>query len=214
MQSYKNAFLQLATEVNALRFGEFTLKSGRVSPYFFNAGYFNTGKTLAKLAEFYAAAIVASGVRYDILFGPAYKGIPLVASIAAVLYKDHGIDKPFCYNRKEIKDHGEGGRLVGAALEGDVLLVDDVISAGTAIQQSAEIIAEANARFIGAAISLDRCEKGASDLSAVQEVEQKLNIKVINIANLDDLLSYLQNSGDAEHGDKIVAYRQQYGATL
>lgn len=212
MQEYKNAFLALALEVGALKFGKFELKSGRISPYFFNAGLFSSGKAMALLAKYYANAIVESGVEFDVLFGPAYKGIPLAATVATALYDEHGINKPYCYNRKEAKNHGEGGQLVGAELSGRVLLIDDVISAGTAIQESAKLIDAVGGDFAAAIISLDRQEKGQGERSAVQEVEAILNINVVSIASLDDLLNYLQDQGLNEHADQVASYRKEYGA--
>ena len=175
MQSYQREFMELAIRRGALKFGDFALKSGRNSPYFFNAGMFSTGSDLAVLGRCYAAAIVASGIEFDMLFGPAYKGIPLAASIAVALYEQHGVDKPYCFNRKEAKSHGEGGSLVGAPLEGSVLVVDDVITAGTAIREVLAIIDQSPATVVGTVVGLDRKEKGAnSDFSAVQDVEKNL----------------------------------------
>lgn len=211
MQDYKQAFLQLALEVGALKFGEFELKSGRISPYFFNAGLFSSGKTMALLGQYYAQALVGANVEFDVIFGPAYKGIPLATALATALYKEHGIDKPYCYNRKEVKDHGEGGQLVGAPLEGRVLLIDDVISAGTAIREAAQLINADNAQLAGVIISLDRQEKGQTDKSAVQEVEINLGVDVISIANLQDLLHYLHNMGNTEIAGLVESYREKYG---
>ncbi len=211
MQDYKQAFLKLALEVGALKFGEFTLKSGRISPYFFNAGLFSSGKTMALLAQYYAQAIVDANVKFDVLFGPAYKGIPLATAVATALYTQHGIDTPYCYNRKEAKDHGEGGNLVGANLEGRILLIDDVISAGTAIREAAQLINSDKAELAGVVISLDRQEKGQTEKSAVQEVETSLGVNVMSIANLDDLLHYLNQAGEAKSASLVGSYREKYG---
>ncbi|AOU96710.1 orotate phosphoribosyltransferase [Acidihalobacter yilgarnensis] len=205
-------FLDFAIERGVLRFGEFTLKSGRLSPYFFNAGLFNTGDALARLGRYYAQAIIDSGVGFDMLFGPAYKGIPLVATTAVALAEHHGLDLPWCFNRKEAKDHGEGGQLVGAPLVGRVLVVDDVITAGTAIRESVEIIHGAGATLAGVAISLNREERGSGTRSAIQEVEESLGVPVISIARLSDLVTHLRD--DSSRGDtlsRLEAYRAQYG---
>ena len=212
MRGYKREFIELALELGVLRFGEFTLKSGRVSPYFFNAGLFSTGYAAAKLGRFYAAAIAESDVRFDMLFGPAYKGIPLVTLTAASLAEQHDIDVPYSFNRKEAKAHGEGGSIVGAALSGDVLIVDDVITAGTAVREAYQIIAAAGARIAGLIISLDRQERGQGPYSAVQELKQSLGIPVISIVRLDDLIAILEESSEYErHLEPVLAYRRQYG---
>ena len=212
MRGYKREFIELALELGVLRFGEFTLKSGRVSPYFFNAGLFNTGYAAAKLGRFYASAIAESDVRFDMLFGPAYKGIPLATLTAASLAEQHDIDVPYSFNRKEAKAHGEGGSIVGAPLSGDVLIVDDVITAGTAVREAYQIIAAAGAQVAGLVISLDRQERGQGPYSAVQELKQSLGIPVISIVQLDDLIDILEESGDNErHLEPVLAYRQQYG---
>jgi orotate phosphoribosyltransferase len=192
MLSYQRDFLEFALAQNVLRFGNFTLKSGRQSPYFFNAGLFNTGSTLAQLGRFYAAAIQESGIDFDMLFGPAYKGIPLVTATAIALSVQHQRDVPYCFNRKEVKDHGEGGAIVGTALAGRVLLIDDVISAGTAIREAVQLIETAGAQLAGVVIALNRQERGQSALSAVEEVEQRYGIPVVSIINLDHLISYLE----------------------
>lgn len=211
MSSYQQEFIEFAIANDVLRFGEFTLKSGRISPYFFNFGQFTSGSSLAKLGNYYAEAIVASGLKFDMLFGPAYKGIPLVSIVAATLFEKHGLDYPFAYNRKEAKDHGEGGQIVGAELSGKVLVVDDVISAGTAIREAADIIIQNGAELGGICISLDRQERGLGEKSAVQEVESQFAIPVIHIAGLDDVINYLnKNSQDAELMDKINEYRKMY----
>jgi orotate phosphoribosyltransferase len=212
MQDYKREFIEFAIENNVLRFGQFTLKSGRVSPYFFNAGLFNTGEHLTRLSRFYAAAIQDSGIEFDTLFGPAYKGIPLAATTAVALYDRHQRNIPYCFNRKEAKDHGEGGNIVGAPLEGRILIIDDVITAGTAIGEAMEIIDAAGARAAGVVIALDRQEKGKGELSAIQEVEQNFGLKVASIITLNDLMDYLEaDAAMAEHLEAIQAYRNQYG---
>jgi orotate phosphoribosyltransferase len=212
MKEYQRRFLEFAIECQALRFGEFTLKSGRKSPYFFNTGLFNTGGRLARLGEFYADAIVDAGLAVDMLYGPAYKGIPLVAAVGIALAKHHGRDLPYAFNRKEVKDHGEGGVIVGHALKGRALIIDDVISAGTSVRESMEILKAANATPAGVAIALDRQERGAGNTSAVQEVEATFGVRVISIVNLRDLLSYLnENASVSTHFDAVSAYRAQYG---
>ena len=214
MRAYKKEFIDLALELGVLRFGEFTLKSGRVSPYFFNAGLFNTGYAAARIGRFYAAAIAASAVEFDVLFGPAYKGIPLVALTAAALAEQHDIDVPWCYNRKEAKAHGEGGSIVGAPPAGRVLIVDDVITAGTAVREAYDIITSNGADVAGLAISLDRQERGQGSLSAVQELKSSLGIPVISIIQLDDLIDTLEESKDyAEFVGPVVDYRRRYGVT-
>ena len=212
MQVYKREFIDLALELGVLRFGEFTLKSGRVSPYFFNAGLFNTGYAAARLGRYYAAAIAESELKFDMLFGPAYKGIPLAALSAAALAEHQDLDVPFAFNRKEAKAHGEGGSIVGASLAGRVLIVDDVITAGTAVREAYQIIAAAGAEVAGLAISLDRQERGQGALSAVQELKQSLGIPVISIIQLNDLISVLEDSKDyGEFLEPVVKYRQEYG---
>lgn len=212
MQPYQREFLEFAIAQGVLRFGEFTLKSGRKSPYFFNAGLFNTGGALARLGRYYAQAVQDSGLAFDMLFGPAYKGIPLAAATAIALAEHHGRDLPYCFNRKEAKDHGEGGRLVGAPLAGRVLIVDDVITAGTAIRESVDIIRAAGAEPAGVVISLNRQERGRGELSAIQEVERDYGLKVASIAGLDDLLELLRTRGDApETLAAVQAYRAEYG---
>lgn len=212
MQDYQHDFLSFAIETEVLRFGEFTLKSGRKSPYFFNAGLFDTGSCLARLGRFYAAAIVASGIEFDVLFGPAYKGIPLAAATAVALADHHSRDVPYCFNRKEAKAHGEGGNLVGAPLQGRVLIIDDVITAGTAIRESLDIIRAADASAAGVVIALNRQERGKGMRSAIQEVEQDLGIPVVSIAALDQLVEFLEAKPDrAEQVAAIRAYRAEYG---
>ncbi len=212
MRGYKREFIELALELGVLRFGEFTLKSGRVSPYFFNAGLFNTGYAAAKLGRFYASAIAESGVRFDMLFGPAYKGIPLAALTAAALAEHHDIDVPYSFNRKEAKAHGEGGSVVGAPLSGDVLIIDDVITAGTAVREAYQIISTTGAEIAGLVISLDRQERGQGPYSAVQELKESLGIPVVSIVQLDDLINILEESSEYEQFlEPVLNYRKQYG---
>ncbi|WP_339897392.1 orotate phosphoribosyltransferase [uncultured Gilvimarinus sp.] len=212
MHDYQREFIQLAIANQALQFGEFTLKSGRVSPYFFNAGrFFQSGGGLAKMGRFYAQALIDSGVAYDLIFGPAYKGIPLASATAVALAEHHGQDVPYCFNRKEAKDHGEGGSLVGAPLTGRTVIVDDVITAGTAIREVMDIIAQSEATPAAVVIGVDRQEKGRSELSAIQEVEQSYNIPVVSIVNLGDIIRYLELQGGNNKLDAIKAYRDQYG---
>ncbi|MFV1983566.1 MAG: orotate phosphoribosyltransferase [Thiohalomonadales bacterium] len=214
MQSYKKEFIEFALSYNVLRFGEFTLKSGRISPYFFNTGLFNSGEALHKLGIYYAQAIVESGIKFDVIFGPAYKGIPLACNCAAALHDKHNINVFYSFNRKEAKEHGEGGSIVGAALKGNVLIIDDVISAGTAVRESISIIKKEQASVAGVAISMDRQERGQGKLSAIQEVEQSYNIPVINIINLTDLIEYLDLHGENKQQlQAIEAYRKKYGVT-
>jgi len=213
MQDYQHEFIEFAIQSDVLRFGEFTLKSGRVSPYFFNAGLFNTGGALARLGGYYAAAVQDSGVDFDTLFGPAYKGIPLAAACAIALAERHGRDVPYCFNRKEAKDHGEGGNTVGAPLAGRVLIVDDVITAGTAIGEAMQIIEAAGARPAGVVIALDRQERGQGERSAIQEVEQRYGIPVVSIVRLDELIEYLGSQpGRTEALEAVRSYREEYGA--
>ncbi|HSG59413.1 MAG TPA: orotate phosphoribosyltransferase [Woeseiaceae bacterium] len=212
MQAYQREFINLCLELGVLRFGEFRLKSGRVSPYFFNAGLFNTGYAAARLGRYYAAAIAASDVKFDMLFGPAYKGIPLAALTAAALAEHQDKDVPFAYNRKEAKAHGEGGDIVGAPLAGRVLIVDDVITAGTAVREAYQIISAAGADVAGLAISLDRQERGQGSMSAVQELRQSLGIPVISIIKLNDLIDILEDSEEhAAFLQPVLDYRKQYG---
>ncbi|MBT5218636.1 MAG: orotate phosphoribosyltransferase [Woeseia sp.] len=212
MRAYKREFLELALELEALRFGEFTLKSGRISPYFFNAGLFSTGYAAAKLGRYYASSIAASEIKFDMLFGPAYKGIPLATLAAAALAEHHDIDVPYAFNRKEMKDHGEGGNIVGTPLAGKVFIVDDVITAGTAVKEAHAIIAATGAEVAGLVISLDRQEVGSDSRSAVQELEQSLRIPVTSIVELEDLIDLLEESPEYEEFlDPILQYRQKYG---
>ncbi|MDT0583779.1 orotate phosphoribosyltransferase [Brumicola blandensis] len=212
MQDYKKEFIEFAIARNVLRFGEFTLKSGRVSPYFFNAGLFNRGGDLAKLGRYYAAALQASNVDFDVLFGPAYKGIPIATTTAVALSNDHDKDVPYCFNRKEAKTHGEGGNLVGSPLEGKIMLVDDVITAGTAIRESMQLIEQHEASLAGVLIALDRQEKGKGELSAIQEVERDFGTQVISIVSLADVIEYLAEKGGYEDAfSAINNYRAQYG---
>ncbi|HCB0756176.1 TPA: orotate phosphoribosyltransferase, partial [Klebsiella pneumoniae] len=197
---------------NVLKFGEFTLKSGRVSPYFFNAGLFNTGRDLALLGQFYAQTLIDNHVPCDVLFGPAYKGIPIATTTAVALVEHHDMDVPYCFNRKEAKDHGEGGTLVGSPLTGNVVIVDDVITAGTAIRESMEIIKQHDATLSGVLLSLDRQEKGHGSLSAIQELERDYQCQVYSIITLDDLISYLTESETlSAHLPAVKAYRERYG---
>jgi orotate phosphoribosyltransferase len=214
LQDFKSSFIKFVIDNEILCFGNFTLKSGRISPYFFNAGLFNTGAKISFLAGSYADAIVDSKLEYDVLFGPAYKGIPLVISAVMALANKYDVNKPYCFNRKEAKDHGEGGLTVGSELEGRALIVDDVMTAGTAIREAADIIDGCGAVLGGIIVAIDRQEKGAGDLSAIEEVENTYQIKVISIVCLDDIIRYLresQNEELAHHLDDIVAYRQTYG---
>ncbi|EKF9421246.1 orotate phosphoribosyltransferase [Vibrio cholerae] len=212
MKAYQREFIEFALEKQVLKFGEFTLKSGRKSPYFFNAGLFNTGRDLARLGRFYAAALVDSGIEFDVLFGPAYKGIPIATTTAVALEDHHDVDTPYCFNRKEAKDHGEGGNLVGSKLEGRVMLVDDVITAGTAIRESMELIQANKADLAGVLVAIDRQEKGKGELSAIQEVERDFGCAVISIVSLTDLITYLEQQGNnTEHLEAVKAYRAQYG---
>lgn len=212
MKAYQREFIEFALNKQVLKFGEFTLKSGRISPYFFNAGLFNTGLDLAKLGRFYAAALMDCGVEFDLLFGPAYKGIPIATTTAVALAEHHNRDVPYCFNRKEAKDHGEGGSLVGSPLQGRVMLVDDVITAGTAIRESMEIINAQGAALAGVMISLDRQERGRGEISAIQEVERDYHCKVIAIVTLNDVISYLEEKPEmANHLTAVRHYREQNG---
>lgn len=212
MKDYQREFLDFAITAGVLRFGSFTLKSGRTSPYFFNSGLFNTGARLARLGRYYAQAIIDSGIGFDMLFGPAYKGIPLVSAVAIALAEHHNRDLPYAFNRKETKDHGEGGSIVGSALSGRVLIIDDVITAGTAVRESLDILRAAGAVAAGVVISLDRQERGKGERSAIQEVEQDHGLRVTSIVCLAELVEYLeQQPGMAEALIAIRAYREQYG---
>ncbi len=208
----RTRFIRLALENDVLRFGTFTLKSGRTSPYFFNAGLFNTGRALAELGACYASVIVEQQIEYDVLFGPAYKGIPLVAAIAVALSSEHGIDKPFAFNRKEAKDHGEGGSIVGAKVQGRVLIVDDVITAGTAIREAVDIIAAEGGSAAAILIALDRQERGRTELSAIQEVQRDFGVAVHSIITMQDLIAYIETDSEySQHLDAMRAYRDEYG---
>ncbi|HXR00271.1 MAG TPA: orotate phosphoribosyltransferase [Pseudomonas sp.] len=212
MQAYQRDFIRFAIDRGVLRFGEFTLKSGRTSPYFFNAGLFNSGSALAQLGKFYAAAVVESGISFDVLFGPAYKGIPLAAATAVALADHHNLDLPWCFNRKEAKAHGEGGSLVGAPLTGQVLIIDDVITAGTAIREVMQIIAAQGASAAGVLIALNRQERGNGALSAIQEVERDFGIPVVSIVSLNQVLEFLADDPQLkQHLPAVEAYRAQYG---
>ncbi|MGJ0576568.1 orotate phosphoribosyltransferase [Xenorhabdus bovienii] len=211
MKAYQREFIELALKKQVLKFGEFTLKSGRQSPYFFNAGLFNTGRDLALIGRFYAAALLDSGISCDLLFGPAYKGIPIATTTAVALAEHHDIDMPYCFNRKEAKDHGEGGSLVGSPLQGNVVVVDDVITAGTAIRESMEIIKQHGATLSGVILCLDRQERGRETLSAIQEVERDYHCKVFSIITLNDLISYLRENPDMQpYLAAVEAYRREY----
>lgn len=212
MEGYKIDFIRFALSRNVLKFGEFTLKSGRVSPYFFNAGLFNTGADLARLGQFYAAAIQASELDYDVIFGPAYKGIPIGTTLSVALFNQYGIDKPVCFNRKEAKDHGEGGNLIGSPLQGKVLLVDDVITAGTAIREAMDLIEQHQARLSAVVIALNRKERGKGELSAIQEVERDYQCNVLSIVDFDDLMQFIeQDPAYQQYLPAMRAYREQYG---
>jgi orotate phosphoribosyltransferase len=212
MHDYQIEFIELARQYEVLKFGEFTLKSGRISPYFFNAGAFSSGRALAALGRCYANRIVDSGVQFDVLLGPAYKGIPLAAATAVALANDHGLDVPFAYNRKEAKSHGEGGTLVGAPLTGRVLIIDDVITAGTAVREVITMIENAGATLAGVAIGLNRQERGEGDLSAIQELEQAYGIPVLSIVAMVDIIAYLGQTGGADRElDAMKEYRSRYG---
>ncbi len=214
MKPYQREFLDFVIATDVLRFGEFTLKSGRISPYFFNSGLFNTGSAIAKLGRYYAAAIENSALEYDMIFGPAYKGIPLATATAIALADHHGRDLPYAFNRKEAKDHGEGGTIVGAPLAGRVLIIDDVISAGTSVRESIQMIEAAGATPAGVSIALDRQERGQGQTSAIQEVEQQYGLQVSSIVTLDDLISYLQDKPELLNTrEQVSAYRRQYGVT-
>ncbi|MEW5057884.1 MAG: orotate phosphoribosyltransferase [Cycloclasticus sp.] len=211
MKNYKQDFIEFALECEVLKFGEFTLKSGRISPYFFNTGLFNTGDRLRKLGQFYALALADSGIEYDSLYGPAYKGIPLVCAISIGLSEIANKDVPYIFNRKEVKDHGEGGLLVGAELSGKALIIDDVISAGTSVRESVEIIQQAGASAAGVLISLNRQEKGRGETSAIDDVEKSYGFKVASIISLADIISYLEKTANTEQLEQILKYREQYG---
>ena len=211
MEQYQKDFVDFTLATGVLKFGEFTLKSGRISPYFFNAGLFNSGSHLSQLGIFYAKAIEASGLKFDVLFGPAYKGIPLATTTAIALNDSLGRNIPYSFNRKEAKDHGEGGSIVGHPLEGDILIIDDVITAGTAIREAQDIITANGAKTKGVIVALDRQEKGNSELSAIQEVEEFFGVKVLSIINLSHIVDYLKDSKDEETLLRIEHYRSQYG---
>jgi orotate phosphoribosyltransferase len=216
MKDYQREFIEFALTKQVLRFGEFTLKSGRTSPYFFNAGLFNTGGDLARLGRFYAQALADSNIEFDLLFGPAYKGIPIATTTAVALADHHDMDIPYCFNRKEAKTHGEGGSLVGSPLQGKIMLVDDVITAGTAIRESMEIIKAHGAELSGVLIALDRQEKGQGELSAIQEVERDFGTQVIAIVTLADVVTYLEEKISSQPAlakslESINKYRESYG---
>jgi orotate phosphoribosyltransferase len=211
--NFRHEFIEFALAENVLRFGEFKTKAGRLSPYFFNAGLFNDGAMLDRVAQFYASAILASGMAFDMLFGPAYKGIPLACATAMALARA-GHKAPFAFNRKEIKDHGEGGNIIGAPLAGRVLIVDDVITAGTSVRESVEIIRAAKAEPCGVLIALDRMERGTGALSAVQEVEQVYGLSVVSVSTIDDLMAFLEQRPEfSDHAASVARYRQEYGVS-
>ncbi|MDA9574440.1 orotate phosphoribosyltransferase [Porticoccaceae bacterium] len=212
MNNYKTQFIDNALDSGALKFGQFRLKSGRLSPHFFNAGEFYQGKALAALGQCYAAAIVESGIEFDVLFGPAYKGITLAAATSIALAEQHGLDVPYCFNRKEAKSHGEGGTIVGAPLEGRVLIIDDVITAGTAIREVMAMVEQAGAKAAGVVIGVDRKERGNGQSSAIQEVQQQFEIPVVSIIDIDDILTYLEAKADMQElVEQIKEYRKEYG---
>lgn len=212
LADYQKQFLDFAIEHNILQFGRFELKSGRISPYFFNAGLFNTGTTLSRVGDFYAEALVRSDLKYDMLFGPAYKGIPLVTTTAIALARNRNIEVPYAFNRKEAKDHGEGGNLVGAPVQGDVVIVDDIITAGTAIRESMELLEASGARPVAVLVGIDRQEKGRGELSAIQEIERDYGVTVISVIGLDDIVEYIRGQqGLHEQLHLIETYRDEYG---
>ncbi|AEW76941.1 orotate phosphoribosyltransferase [Aggregatibacter actinomycetemcomitans] len=212
MENYKQQFIEFALARQVLKFGEFTLKSGRVSPYFFNAGLFNQGADLARLGEFYAAALQAGGLQYDVIFGPAYKGIPIATTVSIALFNCFNVNKPVCFNRKEAKDHGEGGNLIGSPLQGKVLLVDDVITAGTAIRESMQIIQANGAQLSAVLIALNRQERGNGELSAIQEVERDYQCNVLSIVDFADLMAFIETQPEyQQYLPAMRAYRAQYG---
>ncbi len=213
MEQYQKEFIEFAIEMQVLRFGEFTLKSGRVSPYFFNSGLFNDGKSLSALGKYYASAVKHTGVQFDMIYGPAYKGISLASTMAIAFHEQYQENYPFCFNRKEVKDHGEGGITFGADINGRILIIDDVISAGTSIRESKELISAKGGDTVAAVVAVDRQERGEGPLSAIQEVEQLHKIQVISIVSLDDIIAYLIDHGEMpEHLDAISSYKQQYGS--
>jgi len=212
MKDYQREFIEFAIERDVLRFGAFTLKSGRLSPYYFNFGLFNTGSALARLGQYFAQALVDSGIECDVILGPAYKGIPLATAMAVALSEHHGIDMPYAFNRKEAKAHGEGGSIVGAELKGRVVIVDDVITAGTAIREVMTIIEAHEATPTATLIAIDRMEKGKGELSAIQEVERDYTMKVVSIISFDDVLEYLQESGSKlQQVAAMLKYREDFG---
>lgn len=215
MRDYQREFIEFALAQGVLRFGSFTLKSGRQSPYFFNAGLFNTGKRLAALGRFYAAAILDSGIEADVLFGPAYKGIPIASATAVQLAEHFDRDLPWCFNRKEAKAHGEGGTMVGSPLTGRVLIIDDVITAGTAIREVMTLVEAAQAQAVGVVVAVDRQERGKGELSAIQEVERDFRIPVVSIINFGQIIAYLEETGlHAEHLDAVRRYRDEFGVIV
>jgi orotate phosphoribosyltransferase len=213
MKDYQREFIEFAIERKVLRFGEFTLKSGRLSPYYFNFGLFNTGSALARLGQYFAQALVDSRIQCDVILGPAYKGIPLATTMAVALSEHHGIDMPYAFNRKEAKAHGEGGSIVGAELKGRVVIVDDVITAGTAIREVMAIIEAHNATPVATLIAIDRMEKGTGEWSAIHQVERDYAIKVVSIISFDHVLEYLQERGFSQQVEAMLKYREDFGAS-
>ena len=212
MQQYQKNFIEFAINKQVLRFGEFILNSGRISPYFFNSGLFNDGNSLAELGNYYATAVEYAGIDFDMIYGPAYKGIPLASSMAIAFNREHNKSYPFCFNRKEVKDYGEGGITFGAEINDRVLIIDDVISAGTSVRESIDIIAEQGGTTAGAVVAVDRQERGQGELSAIQEVEQAHQIRIISIIRLEDIMQYMQQHSDLQaHLEAISDYRKQYG---
>ncbi|PCK09974.1 MAG: orotate phosphoribosyltransferase [Alteromonadaceae bacterium] len=211
MESYQSEFIELAIKSHALGFGDFTLKSGRVSPYFFNAGKFHSGSTIASLGRYYAQALMSSEIEFDMLLGPAYKGIPLATTTAIALADHHSCNIPYCYNRKEAKRHGEGGVMVGAEMTGNVAIIDDVITAGTAIREALSLIEDAGAKASVIVVGLDRQEKGLHEKSAIDELQEQTGVPVISIIKLEHIISYLNQQGDAETLERVAAYRNKYG---
>ena len=212
MQQYQKDFIEFAIDKQVLRFGEFTLKSGRISPYFFNSGLFNDGNSLAELGNYYAAAVKHAGIDFDMIYGPAYKGVPLASSMAIAFSREYNKSYPFCFNRREVKDHGEGGMIVGAGINGRVLIIDDVISAGTSVRESIDIIAGQGGTTAGVVVAVDRQERGQRERSAIQEVERAHQIRIISIICLEDIMQYMQQHPDLRaHLEAILDYRKQYG---
>lgn len=211
MKDYQNQFIELAQKSQALSFGEYTLKSGRVSPYFFNAGMFRTGQTMAQLGRFYAKAMIEANIEFDMLLGPAYKGIPLATSVSVAFADHHNVDLPFAYTRKEVKTHGEGGSLVGGPLQGKIAIIDDVITAGTAVREVLSMIEEAGAQASAVVVGLDRQERGRNEQSAIQELEDEYQLPVVSIVQLQHIIEYIRQSNDSDLLERITHYRNEYG---